>query len=66
MSFNNNEAIILMYENTSEALTEIATHIEKYNLNIAQAIQVLRNCAIQLEAQSKVVEIREDLNSGKL
>lgn len=66
MSFNDNEAIILMYENTSEALTEIANHIEKHNLTIKQAIQVLRNCANQLEAQSKVVEIREDLRIGKL
>lgn len=65
-AFNENEAIILMYENTYESLKKIIEFIKKHNLNTKQIIKLLQESSDQLEAQSKVVEIREDLRTGKL
>lgn len=63
---NKNEAIILMYENTYESLNKIANYIEYHGLSVFEAIKLLRDSANQLEAQSKVVEIREELRTGKI
>lgn len=56
----------MMHENTSLCLNEISRFIEIHNLDINQSIKLLRDCALQLEAQSKVVEIREQLLKGKI
>lgn len=66
MSMNKNEVIIFSYECTKDALNEIANYIEKHGLCSFEAINLLREGAEQLEAQSKVVEIREDLRTGKI
>lgn len=66
MSMNKNETLIFSYECTRDALNEIANYIEHHELNLHESIVLLRECAEQLEAQSKVVEIREDIRIGKI
>lgn len=66
MNMNKNETLIFSYECTRDALNEIANYIEAHKLNLYESILLLRECADQLEAHSKVVEIREDLRIGKI
>jgi len=66
MSLNKNKTIIFSYECTRDALNKIADYIEYNGLSVFEAISLLRESAEQLEAQSKVVELREDLRTGKI
>lgn len=66
MKMNKNEAIIFSYECTSEALINIADYIESHDMTVEEIINLLREGSENIIAQSKVVELREELRTGKL
>lgn len=61
LKFNVNEALEMMYENTSEALNKIAEFIDKSEMNKDEIVSFLKEIADEQQAQSIVVRLREDL-----
>lgn len=65
-ALNKNETLIFSYECIADALNACADFIEKNKMNYKDASELLREGAENVTAQSKVVQIREDLRIGKL
>jgi hypothetical protein len=59
--FTKNEAIVLMHQNTSEALIKLAEHIEKWQLDYKEAVKLLIETSDEIKGQSMVVELRDEL-----
>ena len=60
---NNNEIVSLMHESESQSLKRIADYLEKFQheYTLPMAINLLRELSGELEAQSIVVELRNEM-----
>lgn len=59
--FTENEALEMMYLNTSKSLNLIATNSKKENKSAQEIIDFLIKAADELEAQAVVVKLRDDI-----
>lgn len=61
--FTENETLSLMYKNVAQNLNEIANHIERCPelYDLPSVVKLLREIADEQEAQSMVVELRDNL-----
>jgi hypothetical protein len=60
-SFTQNQCVEMMHKNTSNSLKDIATHLEKHEHSVEEAIKFLREIAEEMEAQALVVSMRDEL-----
>jgi hypothetical protein len=59
--FTKNETVVLMHQNTSEALIQLADHIEKWQMDYRQVVNFLRETSDEIKGQSMAVALRDEL-----
>jgi hypothetical protein len=59
--FTKNETVVLMHQNTSEALIQLADHIEKWQMDYMEAVNFLRETSDEIKGQSMAVALRDEL-----
>jgi hypothetical protein len=59
--FTKNETVVLMHQNTSEALIQLADHIEKWQMDYMEAVKFLRETSDEIKGQSMAVALRDEL-----
>jgi len=64
--FTKNEALEMMYNNTSNSFRKVANWVKESDMNKSEIIDYLIEIADEHEAQSMVVKLRDDLNKNKL
>jgi hypothetical protein len=60
-TFTSNEAVEMMHKNNADSFKKVADHCEKHEYTGEMIIDYLRELAEEMEAQSLVVAMRDEL-----
>lgn len=63
--FTKNESLEMMYNNTSKSFKTVIENIKDNNLSSFEIVELLNEICDNLEAQSMVVNLRDNLNNRK-